>query len=105
MVPKASLALALALSATLTTARSVDKRIAGGEEAAEGEFPSMISFQSNGHYCGGVLLDSTTVLTASHCGKYDTSYDKSRVVRALLRLAIEVASGRRAKGRNAATGG
>ncbi|KAM3517579.1 hypothetical protein NHJ13051_008864 [Beauveria bassiana] len=81
MVPKASLALALALSATLTTAGSVDKRITGGEEAAEGEFPSMISFQSNGHYCGGVLLDSTTVLTASHCEKYDTSYDKSRVVR------------------------
>ncbi|PQK15859.1 hypothetical protein BB8028_0006g01810 [Beauveria bassiana] len=81
MVPKASLALALALSATLTTARSVHKRITGGEEAAEGEFPSMISFQSNAHYCGGVLLDSTTVLTARHCDNEDTSYDKSKVVR------------------------
>ncbi|KAM3476427.1 hypothetical protein MY8738_006953 [Beauveria namnaoensis] len=41
MVPKASLALVLALSAASTTARSIDKRIIGGEEAAEGEFPSM----------------------------------------------------------------
>ncbi|KAF1738263.1 Trypsin [Beauveria bassiana] len=119
MVPKTSLALVLALSTTSTTARSIDKRIIGGEEAAEGEFPSMVSFQSNGHECGGVLLDSTTVLTADHCGKHDTSHDKDRVVRvgttvsarppdpsqALLRLAIEAASGRGAEGRNAPTGG
>ncbi|KAM3491138.1 hypothetical protein MY3957_005544 [Beauveria namnaoensis] len=49
MVPKASLALVLALSAASTTARSIDKRIIGGEEAAEGEFPSMIL------YSGGVV--------------------------------------------------
>ncbi|CAH0002179.1 unnamed protein product [Clonostachys byssicola] len=42
--------------------------IVGGEEAALGEFPYMISLSlSSGHHCGGVLLNAYTVITAAHC--------------------------------------
>lgn len=48
----------------------------GGEDAEEGQFPSIVRVypmvntrpdgSSNG-FCGGTLVDSTTVLTAAHC--------------------------------------
>lgn len=42
--------------------------IVGGVPATAGDFPFIVSFQKNGqHFCGGSLLDSTTVLTAAHC--------------------------------------
>ncbi|KAK8912228.1 Trypsin [Metarhizium anisopliae] len=69
MVRKTAITLAVAFSAVLAAAATVSKRIVGGEEANEGEFPSIVRL----HYedptvlCGGSLLDSTTVLTAAHC--------------------------------------
>lgn len=42
--------------------------IVGGVPAVAGDFPFIVSLQKNGaHFCGGSLLDSTTVLTAAHC--------------------------------------
>jgi trypsin len=42
--------------------------IVGGVPATAGDFPFIVSFQKNGqHFCGGSLIDSTTVLTAAHC--------------------------------------
>ena len=44
-------------------------RIVGGEEATPGEFPWMVSIQNRSgfHFCGGSLIASDWVLTASHC--------------------------------------
>ncbi|PMB71448.1 Trypsin [Beauveria bassiana] len=75
MVRKASITLVVAFSAALAAAAAINKRIRGGEEAQEGEFPFVVRL----HYenpivlCAGSLLDSTTVLTAAHCleGKGD----------------------------------
>ncbi|CAN9119264.1 unnamed protein product [Alternaria alternata] len=42
--------------------------IVGGTTASAGEFPFIVSLQRSGsHFCGGSLLDSTTVITAAHC--------------------------------------
>ena len=42
--------------------------IVGGEPAAAGDFPYIVSLQRNGrHFCGGSLLNANTVLTAAHC--------------------------------------
>lgn len=44
------------------------QNIVGGEEAAPGEFPFMVSLQENGdHFCGGTLIERDLVLTAAHC--------------------------------------
>ncbi|KID74816.1 Trypsin [Metarhizium brunneum] len=69
MARKSAIMLAVACSTLLTTAASIDKRLAGGEAAKISEIPSMVSIQNErGHHeCGGTLLDSTTVLTAAHC--------------------------------------
>ncbi|KAF3048346.1 hypothetical protein E8E12_011711 [Didymella heteroderae] len=48
--------------------------IVGGVPAVAGDFPFIISLQKNGaHFCGGSLLDSTTVLTAAHCADGQTT--------------------------------
>lgn len=48
--------------------------IVGGVLAAAGDFPFIVSLQKNGaHFCGGSLLDSTTVLTAAHCAYGQTT--------------------------------
>lgn len=68
MILKTSITLAAAI--TTISAAAVEKRIIGGEEAKDGDFPSIvsISLKAQGHHtCGGTLLDSTTVLTAAHC--------------------------------------
>ncbi|KID81821.1 Peptidase cysteine/serine, trypsin-like protein [Metarhizium guizhouense ARSEF 977] len=70
MVRKAAITLAVAFSAVLAAAATINKRIKGGEDAKEGEFPFIVrlNFPGNGEIlCGGSLLDSTTVLTAAHC--------------------------------------
>lgn len=49
-------------------------QIVGGTVAQAGDFPFIISLQKNGaHFCGGSLLDSTTVLTAAHCAEGQTA--------------------------------
>ena len=67
-----SLVLSLAaLSAVSASPVSRDVKIpaiVGGVPATAGEFPFIVSFQKSGqHFCGGSLIDSTTVLTAGHC--------------------------------------
>jgi trypsin len=48
--------------------------IVGGVPAVAGDFPFIVSLQKNGaHFCGGSLLDSTTVLTAAHCADGQTT--------------------------------
>lgn len=67
MVGKAAIPLAVAFSAILAAAASIDKRIVGGEDAKNGEFPSLVSIVGSNGWCGGSLVDSTTVVTAAHC--------------------------------------
>ncbi|KAM3497472.1 hypothetical protein MY10362_009181 [Beauveria mimosiformis] len=69
MARKGAIMLAVAISATLAAAATIDKRIVGGEDANIGDFPFLVSIRSQDgiHFCGGSLLDSTTVLTAGHC--------------------------------------
>jgi trypsin len=72
----ARLAIAAVVAATAVTASVIplprvdadDGKIVGGEAAALGDFPYIVSLSLGGsHFCGGSLLDSTTVLTAAHC--------------------------------------
>ncbi|KAF1731303.1 Mite allergen Der f 3 [Beauveria bassiana] len=72
MALKAAVTLAISLSATLSLATPLDKRIVNGQDAKEGEIKFIVSIRDkNGvHNCGGSLLDSTTVLTAAHCCHY-----------------------------------
>ncbi|KFG79895.1 trypsin- protease [Metarhizium anisopliae] len=71
MVRKLVTALAVALSAISATATAIDKRIVGGEEAKDlSQYPYLVSVHPMGgsyHFCGGILLDNSTVLTAAHC--------------------------------------
>lgn len=42
--------------------------IVGGTTAAAGDFPFIVSLSQGGsHFCGGVLLNANTVITAAHC--------------------------------------
>ncbi|EHK98516.1 putative Trypsin [Glarea lozoyensis 74030] len=43
-------------------------QIVGGSAASSGQFPYIVSLQKSGsHFCGGVLINSKTVVTAAHC--------------------------------------
>ncbi|EDV47598.1 serine protease SP24D [Drosophila erecta] len=49
----------------------IEPRIVGGTEAKEGQFPHQISLRLRGeHYCGGVIISATHVITAGHCVKH-----------------------------------
>lgn len=48
--------------------------IVGGTTAAAGDFPFIVSLsKSNSHFCGGVLLNANTVITAAHCSVGQTA--------------------------------
>lgn len=80
MVRKVATLLAVAFSAILTVAASIDKRIVGGEDAKDGGFPSIVSIVGSNGWCGGSLLDSTTVITAAHCLRGSSSVRAGSVV-------------------------
>ncbi|KAF2646320.1 insect inhibitor with A fungal trypsin [Massarina eburnea CBS 473.64] len=67
-----SLFVALAAPAlTLAAALPEDfsTLIVGGVAASAGDFPFIVSLQQSGsHFCGGILLNANTVLSAGHCG-------------------------------------
>jgi transmembrane serine protease 3 len=53
---------------------SLQQEIVGGVEAVPHQFPWMVSLQiGTSHYCGGSILNSTTVITAAHCVYEDPS--------------------------------
>ncbi|KAM3457602.1 hypothetical protein MY3296_001034 [Beauveria thailandica] len=81
MVSQSFLSTALAFSAVSVGAVSITKRITGGKDAREGEFPSIVRFGEN---CAGTLVDSTTVMTAEHCAEFDSfdSFENIPVVKA-----------------------
>ncbi|KAK7427063.1 hypothetical protein QQZ08_006490 [Neonectria magnoliae] len=76
MTPILTLAVALAMPA-MSLAAAITKpfgltgraeSIVGGTTASSGEFPYIVSLSHSGsHFCGGVLLNANTVLTAAHC--------------------------------------
>ncbi|RFU79935.1 trypsin-like serine protease [Trichoderma arundinaceum] len=81
MAPVSALVSALMLPA-LALGAAIQPRgadIVGGTSAALGEFPYIVSLSnSNGHFCGGVLVNSRTVVTAGHCS-VDTSASSVKV--------------------------
>lgn len=49
-------------------ASSDGANIVGGTTASTAEFPYIVSLSKNSlHFCGGVLLNAYTVITAAHC--------------------------------------
>ncbi|XP_067141771.1 chymotrypsinogen B-like [Centruroides vittatus] len=87
---------------------SMEERIIGGREAVPGSWPWQVDLQlnyvnPNGHMCGGAIVNSQWVITASHCfqpqpnklawrlhfGKHNKfTEDKTEIVRYVDRLVI-----------------
>jgi len=44
-----------------------ENRIAGGRDAANGEVPFQISLRTTSHSCGGIIINSRTIVTSAHC--------------------------------------
>lgn len=58
----------LSVTCSPTTNTTVQMRIINGAEVKKFQYPWMASLQANKHhFCGGTLLNPTTLLTASHC--------------------------------------
>ncbi|KAF3033306.1 hypothetical protein E8E12_000872 [Didymella heteroderae] len=59
--------------------RNATIRIIGGVDAEKNDFPYLVSLQLRTrqdleHFCGGSLLDATTILTAAHCVRFLSNY-------------------------------
>ncbi|CAH1154395.1 unnamed protein product [Phaedon cochleariae] len=69
----------LAVGNLVTGAPTDGLRIFGGQDAAPGQFPYIVSIQQCGlftceHYCGGSILAPSWILTAGHCYSYGPKY-------------------------------
>ncbi|XWW97825.1 hypothetical protein V2A60_005812 [Cordyceps javanica] len=81
------------VSAPFAAAATAHKRIVGGQVAKLGEFPFVVSLESQGRqYCGGALLDSTTVLTAAHCLLKNVTVRAGSIDRGKGGVAVGIAS-------------
>ena len=60
-------------------------RIVDGTEAIEGQFPYQVSLRStnNRHFCGGFIISSRWIGSATHCTIYETPSRMIAVVGAL----------------------
>jgi hypothetical protein len=67
--------LALGIGAGLVVgAAGGASAIVNGTESAPNARPYQVSLQSNGgHYCGGSIIDATTIVTAAHCLEGETA--------------------------------
>ncbi|MCO6429946.1 MAG: serine protease [Deltaproteobacteria bacterium] len=67
------LLLVLVLTPVTAVTQRLETRIINGRPVDSGEYPWMVSLHSSfleaarGHFCGGILTSSRTVLTAAHC--------------------------------------
>jgi hypothetical protein len=51
-----------------STSVGSSSQIVGGSAATSGQFPYIVSLSKSGsHFCGGVLINARTVVTAAHC--------------------------------------
>lgn len=59
----------LDFNTTLEPVHSIFKRVVGGQESEEGEWPWLAAFgsKSSGQTCGGSLIAPSWVLCAAHC--------------------------------------
>ena len=58
-------------------------KIINGENASSGDFDFMTAlFMQGRFFCGGVLLDNTTVLTGAHCSPLHMEWHHCRLLRA-----------------------
>jgi trypsin len=49
------------------TLGSVGEEIVGGTVSASGAIPWIVSLRSSSHFCGGVIYNANTIITAAHC--------------------------------------
>jgi trypsin len=99
-----ALPLASALPGHPTKEGRLDTRegkIVGGEAAAAGEFPSIVSITNTAvegvNYCGGTLINANTVVTAGHCSADPASYYRVRAgtLVSLIRIISKVLDGKK----------
>ena len=43
------------------------RRIVGGKEALDCEYPWMVVVKAGNAFCAGTIIDDNTVITAAHC--------------------------------------